>query len=353
MNNYILLLADPYSIHTKKWSEGWNYIKYKTVVSGISSNIKGKEYIIKGNISSNGGNSKIYLLNLLRFKSILRVVNPVILNPHYLTSYGLIAALIKRRKDFMIMSIHGTDIMVTMDKNKIYLLVSKYIFGKSDIIVSVSDVMTSKILKYFPYLEEKIITQQYGVDISILDEYNSTVKDIDISTNRQWKPNSNYPTILKTLSKISNQNIKIIGAYDDEYSKDLLAKYPSLTRYSTGLIAYEKNLEYIGRSKIFISLTSSDGIPLSLVEAIYLGSIPIVSDIEPNKELIVDGVNGFLVDINPYRLLDKIEYVLNLDDNKIKDIREYNRRLVLEKFDFERNFNNLDRLLKEKVVNAK
>jgi len=352
MKNKVLLLADPDSIHTEKWCDGWKHLNYIPIISGISK-VQKSDLIIKENFNSLGGNGFVFLKNIFQFRAILSKIDPVILNAHFLTSYGLVSALIKRKKDFLVLSIHGTDIMRNMDKNLIYLIMAKYIFYKSDIIISVSVLMTKKILKYFPNLKDKILTQQYGVDIKLLDKYRSDIKDIDILTNRQWKPNSNYPTILEALSTLSTKNIKLIGAYDDEYSQNLLDKYNNLKIYSTGLVPYEKNLNYVSKSKLFISLTSSDGIALSLVEAIYFGAIPIVSNIVANKELIVDGVNGFLIDINSKDLKEKIEYVLNLDANILEAMKEYNKKLVLEKFDFEKNFTNLDKLLKEKVINAK
>jgi len=348
----ILLLADPNSIHTKKWSEGWKLIGYDSIISGVASCedfIYNNDLIIKEDINPLGGNGFKYIKNIFNFKKILKNIDPIILNPHYLTSYGFIGALIKRKKDFLVMSLHGTDIMKTMDRNFIYLLMAKYIFYKSDLIVSVSDIMTNKILKYFPILKDKIITQQYGVDIKLLNSFYTKNKNIFISTNRQWKPNSNYPIILKALSYFTDKYMKIIGAYDDKYSQDLLNNYPMLKKYSTGVVSYETNLKYVAQSKIFISLTSSDGIPLSLVEAMYLGAIPIVSDIGPNRELIEDGINGFLVPIEAESLKNKIKEVDNLSEKTIKAIQEYNKNLVLEKFDFEFNFQKLSYIINDKM----
>jgi len=344
----VLIFADPDSIHTKKWAEGWKFIGYNPTISGISKETEGREYIIEGDISSIGGNGKVYLKKILKFKNILKEVNPFIINAHYLTSYGFISAIVKREQDFLVLFLPGTDIMKTMDKNKLYLLMSKYVFSKSDIIVSVSDVMTAKIMKYFPYLKSKIITQQYGVDIKLLNKYKSEKKDILISTNRQWKPNSNYPIILKSLMFFSHCNLKLIGAGNDEYSLDLLDKYRELNKYSTGIILYKKNLKYIAKSKIFISLTSSDGIPLSLVEAIYLGAIPIVSDIAPNRELITDGINGFVISVDSEELITSINSILNLNQEKILKMQKYNENLVLKKFDFKKNFLNLKKKIMAK-----
>jgi len=349
LKNKILILGNPDSIHTKKWIEGWKLIGYHSMVSGVSDNIDNRVFVIKGDISSAGSNGLKYLKNIFKFRTILKKVDPIIVNPHYLTSYGFVGALIKRKKDFMVMSIHGTDIMVTMDKNFVYLMMAKYVFFKSDIIVSVSNVMTNKIVQYFPYLKNKIITQQYGVKIDYLNQFLNAKKDIFITTNRQWKPNSNYPIILDALENFKDENMRIIGSYKDDYSNDIMMSHKDLEKYSTGLISHEKNIEFVARSLIFISLTTSDGIPLSVVEAMYLGAIPIVSDIEPNRELINDGINGFLVPIDSDALKNKIDEVAKLDENEILKIQEYNKRLILEKFDFDKNFRNLNKVLEKRL----
>jgi len=341
----VLVLADPYSIHTKKWIEGWSFLGYETRLSGLGDKSNDESFIFSENINSTGGNGLKYLKNILNFYKVLNKVNPYIINAHYTSSYGLIAALIKRKQDKLVIFLPGSDVMIDMNRNIIYSLIFRYIFHKADTLVSVSETMTSRLLKKFQKLKPKILTQQYGVDIKFLDNYYSPKKDIDIVTNRQWKPNSNYPTILEAINHFSDKKVKLIGSDNSEYAKNILKRFKDLSSYSTGLIPYEKNLEFVGKSKIFISLTTSDGIPLSLVEAMYFGAIPIVSDIAPNRELIKDGVNGFVVSIEGLALKNKIDEVLKLSDIQIKNIQKYNRDIVLQKFDFEKNFNNLKKFI--------
>jgi len=61
------------------------------------------------------------------------------------------------------------------------------------------------------------------------------------------------------------------------------------------------------QSKIFVSPSSHDGTPNTLLEAMACGCFPIVGDIESMREWIEDGENGFLVDPrNPRALADEI-----------------------------------------------
>ena len=350
-NKNVLILANPTSIHTRKWRDGWNLIGYETTICGLSNKADADNpYVIESDISPYGGNSKQFFKHILRFKKILKSVKPLMINAHFSTSYGVIAAMIMKKSDILILSPHGTDIMINMTKGLIERKVSKYVFDKSSLIVSVSDSMTEKILEHFPENRDKIITQQYGINIELLDSIAVKHKDVLVSTNREWLANSNYDVILEALSAFENEQMRIIGSDSSEYSKALLARFGNLKKSILGFIPYEENLAHVASSKIYISLTTSDGTALSLVEAMYLGAIPIVSDIKPNRELIQEGVSGFLVPIEADALREKIEMILSLSDEKIQEIQAYNRALVLEKFNFKKNFKNLKAVVEEKIL---
>ena len=341
----VLLFANPESIHTKKWCEGWNLIGYEPVVSGISGRKYDNKLTFHGRIDPEGGNGIIYLKNILKFKKALNNSGSNNINAHYMTSYGLISALLKRKGDFLILSLHGTDVLVNMNKNPVYLQMAGFIFNKADLIVSVSRPMTEKILRYFPDLNRKVITQQYGVNIRNLGEVRHNEKVINIVTNRQWKINSNYPVIFESLKEYKNLNIRFIGYDDSDYAKRMKIGYPEFEKDMVSLVPYEKNIEMISKSEIFISIPTSDGTPLSVIEAMYLGCIPIVSDIISNKELISDGVNGFLSKISSEDLIKNIEKALNLSEEKRNKMIERNRKIILERFDFERNFQKIKEIL--------
>ena len=146
MNKKVVVLADPTSIHTKKWIQGWKLIGYKTILSGLSDKISDNKLIFNEEISSTGGNAFKYIKNIFNFNRVIKKEKPYIINAHYMSSYGLISSLIKKQNNIMVLFLPGSDIMIDMNKHIIYLIMTKYILKKSDIIVSVSDTMTKKIL---------------------------------------------------------------------------------------------------------------------------------------------------------------------------------------------------------------
>jgi glycosyltransferase involved in cell wall biosynthesis len=54
----------------------------------------------------------------------------------------------------------------------------------------------------------------------------------------------------------------------------------------------------IKESKFYISTARYEGMPYSIIESLALSKPCIVSDCDGNRDLIVDGYNGFLIDKN-------------------------------------------------------
>jgi len=85
------------------------------------------------------------------------------------------------------------------------------------------------------------------------------------------------------------------------------------------------------RSDATVSVSSHDGTPNSLLEAMACGCFPIVGDIESLREWITPGVNGFLVE--PGKAQNLAEAIIQLLDHPElrKSAAEINQRLIRER----------------------
>ena len=99
----------------------------------------------------------------------------------------------------------------------------------------------------------------------------------------------------------------------------------------TGKIPREEANEIISNANIFFSPSRREGCPMSLIEAMRVGAICIVSDFPiANKEIIEDGVNGYVIphtDIQGF--VERIKDVINnhaeyshIYDNSYKTYKE-------------------------------
>lgn len=81
----------------------------------------------------------------------------------------------------------------------------------------------------------------------------------------------------------------------------------------TGKVPREEANEIISRANIFFSPSRREGCPMSLIEAMRVGAICIVSDFPiANKEIIKDGVNGYVIphkNINSF--VERIKDIVN------------------------------------------
>lgn len=62
----------------------------------------------------------------------------------------------------------------------------------------------------------------------------------------------------------------------------------------TGQVSYEAAIRIASGADIFVLPSLWEGLSISLLEAMYLGKICIVSDIPQNQAVITDGVNGYV-----------------------------------------------------------
>src|SRR5699024_6920633 len=98
---------------------------------------------------------------------------------------------------------------------------------------------------------------------------------------------------------------------DGELRSELTA--PNIT--ITGWINNNKALAYLNKCNIFLLPSLWEGLPMALLEAMYLKKICIVSNVVGNKDTIVNGKNGYICD-NLDEFVKKINAVVNQGETK-------------------------------------
>ena len=84
----------------------------------------------------------------------------------------------------------------------------------------------------------------------------------------------------------------IMGELQD-YSKQL-----ELTD-NIEFLGKRKHVEAIlGRSKVFMLNSQSEGLSIALIESMAAGAVPVVADVGELGDLVIDGVNGYLIEPN-------------------------------------------------------
>ncbi|MDX8398104.1 MAG: glycosyltransferase family 4 protein [Mariprofundaceae bacterium] len=344
----LLLLADANSIHTVRWVKGISLTK-KFEIYVVNMNPKGvnpdlrmcaeKIYDLSAGamLSSTGGNIQ-YLKALPALIRIAKDVRPDIINTIYLSSYGFLGSILKFLGlcDLLAHFMIGSDIMVAPDRGIVYKKSTLFSLKQGDFFISVSQSMTDKLKTMYSIPKDSLLTQQYGVSDAILFSP-SQVKIFDFVSNRAWIENSNIIWFIDVFSQLNQGKLALVGngSLRVQVESNIVNK---TNIQNLGQLEFTQNIEVVAKSKFFISLVSSDGASLSLMEAMALGCIPIVSNIAPNREWVTHGENGYLVNLfEDVELLDALRLAMSLSEVDMLKMRTKNKAIILERGSFTKN----------------
>ena len=141
-----------------------------------------------------------------------------------------------------------------------------------------------------------------------------------------------------------NKNIQVFEGSLEEVKAKIISY--NLTDKVT-LLDWTKRTDVfniIKNSKIYISTARYEGLPYSIIEALALSMPCIVTDSDGNRDLIVDGHNGYVIkNQNTIDFKDKIIHLLN---NEVihKQFSNNSRSEFLQKYNVENNIKNLEKI---------
>lgn len=124
----------------------------------------------------------------------------------------------------------------------------------------------------------------------------------------------------------------------------------SLSKEKLGFLNYEfiGNLSYTNVQEyykthpvnLFVNVSSTEGLPVSIMEALSFGIPVLATDVGGTNETITDGVNGYLLtkDFSNEEFTEKFNLIYNADEEKYRMFRNNARRIWEEKFNAENNY---------------
>lgn len=345
-----LLIGDGNSPHLLKWAK--ELVKhldlYLFSFNPISEEIKiylekNKIFSLNKLINHKGGNFSV-INSVSTLNNFIQYVNPSIVNPHYITSNGFMAVLIKKLYRYpykIISSCWGSDILVTPDKNFLYKKLTRYILHNSDIITSDSFYMTEKIVKLSP--ASRVLTFPFGVE-KLPDKKE---KDPNLFfSNRMLKKNYNIDKIIVAFAEYVNNingNAKLIIANDGYMRDEIIDLINRLNLNNNikfvGFLSKDEQDEIYSRASFYISIPESDSTSVSLLEAMSHGCIPIVSNIPANREWVTEGENGFF-------FTNGLKNI-NISHNILSKMMDRNREIIEERGIWGKNIKEFVRVIYE------
>lgn len=184
-------------------------------------------------------------------------------------------------------------------------------------------VQTENNKKYFNYLGEKVVVINNPIDLKDLvgKALETKKEDLIVSVGR-LKPQKNQLMLIKAFSKIANDypSYKLMIYGEGPYRETLENRIKELNLVDRVLLPGEEKevIRKILNAKLFVLPSNFEGMPNALMEAMCVGLPCISTKVSGANELIDNGNNGLLVDINDVDSLTK-NMKLILDDETLSN----------------------------------
>ncbi|MEP1097043.1 MAG: glycosyltransferase family 4 protein [Cyclobacteriaceae bacterium] len=129
----------------------------------------------------------------------------------------------------------------------------------------------------------------------------------------------------------------LVGKIDEGHARSI-SKVEVDDWVAEGLIKYLPHYDgiqdLIAKHELVVLPSFREGTPRTLLEGAALGKALLASNVPGCKEVVVDGINGFLFEVqNPKSLADKVKLYQSLSSHEKAQLGVNSRKLVEDKFD--------------------
>ncbi|MFH0774231.1 MAG: GT4 family glycosyltransferase PelF [bacterium] len=269
--------------------------------------------------------------------------------------YGALAA--KMTGVPVIPTVHG--FLYDFEKNR-RLIAYKLISRFSKKIVAVSHELKSHLIEKARINPDKVMVIHNGIDLDgykPIADSNLKKRELDIEPSApivgivgNLRPVKDHETFLQAASQIIKvmPSTKFLVIGDGPLKENLKEQSRKMKLDENVLFLGHRTdvLELLAIMDIFVLSSISEGLSLSILEAMAMSKPVVTTDVGGNPEIIVDGKTGFLVPPkDPSNLASKI--MLLKDKGLAERMGGEGRRRVEEHFSLEKMIKNYEQLYEE------
>lgn len=205
----------------------------------------------------------------------------------------------------------------------------------TDVVIALSDFNKKYLDKTFGITDNQKVQVVYNFvkehpQAQLLLENKKNRKSVTIVFPGGVAASKTPEIVVKTLNRLIDTNLDFKFYWLGSTTFHLIKYFPFFTRKDirnlikkddrvvfTGKIPRKDAEDIIANADVFLSPSRREGCPMSLIEAMRVGSIPIVSDYNnANKEIIKNNINGFV--IGRHNISKFVDIIKNIITNKIQ-----------------------------------
>ncbi len=359
----VLMIASGQSSHTRLWLKGLSNAGCKVFFPVLRGNDWKELKKIKG-VTLLRLSKKMNWWKRLKFVFQLRAIvrdNRIdVVHSHYLTAFGWVGTFFISKPKLV--TIWGSDLFVDM-KNPLIRLLNQLVLTRADLITVHSEYLKKILVKDFAIKEKKIHKGGFGIDRNIfkpqpksrelIDEFRLKKKDKIILHLRPMedlyqpmkvmqafllltKKNKNYKIVMPLYRANESIKQKIEGLVDNARLSNQVIWVPPMSPH--------KWANLLSSVDVCVSLARSDGMPITLWEAMACGSPPILSRLPVYHGFVKGNENALLVKKSNIKELSQAMNSLLTNDHLRKEIIQKNLEKIKNVGDFENEMKAMKKL---------
>lgn len=285
------------------------------------------------------------LKSIKGLRKIMQDFNPSVVHVHQANSFGYITAKANKNKFPLVLTTWGSDVLLLPKQGFLYKhIVKKALKGANYITADASFMI--KAIKNMG-VKTEVLLANFGIEY---DNIQIPQKENVIYSNRLHNDLYNIDKIIEAFSEFVKENPTwklVVGANGNntENLKQLASNILPPSSYDfIGFVDKEENQKQYLKSKIWVSIPSSDGTAISLLEAMGYGCIPVLGDLPANNEWVKNNENGIIVKES---LSKSLTQALSLS---IEEVQQKNIELVLNKATKKSNKHKFESLYDKIIV---
>ena len=240
-------------------------------------------------------------------KQLLAKLKPDVIHIHQVNRAAYFVARIARKLNIRVVTTTwGSDVLLIPKQNAFFKYLVTQTLKNSALVTADSQDMIQAMKALYPQGNYKLL--QYGIDPIIALE-----KEKIVYSNRLHEPLYRIEKVIEYFKDFSAQHpywkLVIVGTGSQtEHLKSLVNE--SNLGSKTSFVGWQKkpeNSAWYAKSSIYISIPTSDGTSVSVLEAMSAGCIPVVADLPVSHEWIVSNKNGIIEKMGENPLLKALE----------------------------------------------
>lgn len=241
---------------------------------------------------------------------------------------------------YIISRAHGADVYDYQVKYG-YIPFQQYYINNLDHIFVCSEDGTKYLIDQYQAQKDKISCAYLGTKDFGIQEFNRK-SVIHILTCAHIVKLKRLNLLIAALSLLNGEQITLVWNHigdgpDAEDLKKLASSQLSgnISFSFLGNLSNEQVMAYYQHNQVdlFVNVSESEGLPVSIMEAISFGIPIIATNVGGVSEIVFDGKNGYLLNkkFHPQQLCDLIKKVYMSSNAEIMDLRN-NSRLIWQKY---------------------